>query len=202
MLRLAPFTEREIRTAVNTTVRLIETAPTKVPPPVSNRLPESSKERSVAQRLGTIPAALARLPRCPGFLLRNPLTTKEWAGGPEAAFEKTGAIRAVQRPGPRLASHLLRSRTFGTATSRWTRPTSRAGSSSVCRSLILLAGGSRNANWFVLSARRPDWGSGFWHGPSRFVANVSVARIASPRGRQTSGSPHFPVRPFSDRCLG
>ena len=28
MLRLAPFTEREIRTAVNTTVRLIETAPT------------------------------------------------------------------------------------------------------------------------------------------------------------------------------
>ena len=28
MLRLAPFTEREIRTAVNTTVRLIETAAT------------------------------------------------------------------------------------------------------------------------------------------------------------------------------
>jgi hypothetical protein len=51
VLRLAPFTEREIRTAVNTTVRLIETAPTKVPPPASSRLPESSKERSVAQRL-------------------------------------------------------------------------------------------------------------------------------------------------------
>jgi DNA invertase Pin-like site-specific DNA recombinase len=49
VLRLAPFTEREIRTAVNTTVRLIETAPTKVPPPASSRLPESSKERSVAQ---------------------------------------------------------------------------------------------------------------------------------------------------------
>ncbi len=49
MLRLAPFTEREIRTAVNTTVRLIETAPTKVPPPASSRLPESSKERSVAK---------------------------------------------------------------------------------------------------------------------------------------------------------
>jgi hypothetical protein len=47
VLRLAPFTEREIRTAVNTTVRLIETAPTKVPPPASSRLPESSKERSV-----------------------------------------------------------------------------------------------------------------------------------------------------------
>ena len=51
VLRLAPFTEREIRTAVNTTVRLIETAPTKVPPPASSRLPESSKERSVGQRL-------------------------------------------------------------------------------------------------------------------------------------------------------
>jgi hypothetical protein len=50
--RLAPFTEREIRTAVNTTVRLIETAPTKVPPPASSRLPESSKERSVANDLG------------------------------------------------------------------------------------------------------------------------------------------------------
>jgi hypothetical protein len=49
VLRLAPFTEREIRTAVNTTVRLIETAPTKVPPPASSRLPESSKERSVAK---------------------------------------------------------------------------------------------------------------------------------------------------------
>ena len=44
MLWLGPFTEREIRTAVNTTARLIETAPTKVPPPDSSRLPESSKE--------------------------------------------------------------------------------------------------------------------------------------------------------------
>jgi len=50
VLRLAPFTEREIRTAVNTTVRLIEPAPMKVPPPASSRLPGSSKERSVAQR--------------------------------------------------------------------------------------------------------------------------------------------------------
>ena len=49
MLRLAPFTGREIRTAVNATVRLIEPAPTKVPPRASSRLPESSKERSVAQ---------------------------------------------------------------------------------------------------------------------------------------------------------
>ena len=50
VLRLAPFTEREIRTAVNTTVRLIETAPTKVPPPASSRLPESSKERSANEQ--------------------------------------------------------------------------------------------------------------------------------------------------------
>ena len=50
VLRRAPFTEREIRTTVNTTVRLIETAPTKVPLP-SSRLPESSKERSVGQHL-------------------------------------------------------------------------------------------------------------------------------------------------------
>jgi len=49
VLRLAPFTEREIRTAVNATVRLIETAPTKVPPSASSRLPESSKERSGAK---------------------------------------------------------------------------------------------------------------------------------------------------------
>src|SRR5262249_7212698 len=49
VLRLAPFTERGIRTAVNTTVRLIETAPTKVPPPASRRLPERSKERPVAK---------------------------------------------------------------------------------------------------------------------------------------------------------
>src|ERR1700722_10394279 len=45
VLRLAPFTEREIFTAVNATVRLIETALTKVPHPASSRLPESSKEQ-------------------------------------------------------------------------------------------------------------------------------------------------------------
>jgi hypothetical protein len=44
VLRLAPFTEREIRTAVNTTVRLIEAAPLKVPPPALSCLPEGSKE--------------------------------------------------------------------------------------------------------------------------------------------------------------
>ncbi len=64
MLRLAPFTEREIRTAVNTTVRLIETAPTKVPPPASSRLPESSKERSVA-KVASKPAQAGIDPRNP-----------------------------------------------------------------------------------------------------------------------------------------
>jgi hypothetical protein len=72
VLRLAPFTEREIRTAVNTTVRLIETAPTKVPPPASSRLPESSKERSVAQRL-SIPR-LAGLERFMVEIRRRPLS--------------------------------------------------------------------------------------------------------------------------------
>ncbi len=71
MLWLAPFTKGESRTAVNTTVRLIETAPTKVPPPASSRLPESSKERSVAQRL-SIPR-LAGLERFMVEIRRRPL---------------------------------------------------------------------------------------------------------------------------------
>jgi len=81
VLRLAPFTEREIRTAVNATVPLIETAPTKVPPPASGRFPESSKERSVSQgpanqyshRAGTTAPVIAyvnfrflKRPRVPG----------------------------------------------------------------------------------------------------------------------------------------
>jgi len=68
VLRLAPLTEREIRS--NTTFRLIEPAPTKVPPPASRRLPESSKERSVAQRfsiprLTVLERFMVEIRRCP-----------------------------------------------------------------------------------------------------------------------------------------